>query len=142
MTSDWLDLNNKVVIVTGGSSGIGATIVDSLLGQGAKVVNADLKDNGKQVEKLLFVETDISSQSAVEQVVDETIKHFGTIDGLVNNAGINLPRLLVDGEVAGSQYELSGEVFDQMVAINQKGVYLMSQAVGRVLAEKKIRCYY
>lgn len=137
MLENWLDIQDKVIIVTGGSSGIGETIVTDLLKEGVKVVNADLNDNGKTSKNLLFVKTDISSQEDVNNVIIQSIAHFGTIDGLVNNAGINVPRLLVDPNVNGSEFELSGDVFDKMVAINQKGVYMMSQAVGRILAAKK-----
>lgn len=137
MQANWLGIQGKVIIVTGGSSGIGETIVDSLLEQGVKVVNADLNDNGKQSENLLFVQTDVSKQEAVDNVVEQAVDHFGTIDGVVNNAGINIPRLLVDPLVEKSDYELSGEIFDKMVTINQKGVYMMSQAVGRILALKQ-----
>lgn len=137
MSEDWLNIQDKVVIVTGGSSGIGKTVVESLLEQGVKVVNADLNDNGLTATNLLFVKTDISSQADVTNVVAETVAHFGTIDGVVNNAGINVPRLLVDPKVENSEFELSEAIFDKMVAINQKGVYLMSQAVGRVLANKQ-----
>ncbi len=137
MTKSWLNLKGKVLIVTGGSSGIGAAVVASLLDQGAKVVNVDLNKSGEASENLLFVETDISLPSAVDRAVAVSLSHFGTIDGLVNNAGINLPRLLVDAKGSDSHYELSSETFDKMVGINQKGVYLMSQAVGRVLAAQK-----
>lgn len=137
MQANWLGIQGKVIIVTGGSSGIGETIVDSLLEQGVKVVNADLNDNGKQSENLLFIQTDVSKQESVDNVVEQAVAHFGTIDGVVNNAGINIPRLLVDPLVEKSDYELSGEIFDKMVTINQKGVYMMSQAVGRILALKQ-----
>lgn len=137
MLENWLNIQGKVIIVTGGSSGIGETIVTDLLKEGAKVVNADLNDNGEKSANLLFVKTDVSSQEDVNNVVVQAVAHFGTIDGLVNNAGINVPRLLVDPNVKDSEFELSGDVFDKMVAINQKGVYMMSQAVGRTLASKK-----
>jgi D-sorbitol 6-phosphate 2-dehydrogenase (EC 1.1.1.140) len=53
---------------------------------------------------------------------------FGRIDGLVNNAGVNFPRLLVDEKAPAGQYELNEAAFEKMVNINQKGVFLMSQA--------------
>lgn len=137
MTKDWLDIKDKVVIVTGGSSGIGAAIVDSLLEEGANVVNADLNDSAIKSDKLFFIKTDISLKTDVDNVVEQALAHFGTIDAVINNAGINIPRLLVDPNVENSEYELSVEMFDKMVEINQKGVYMMAQAVGRVLAKKK-----
>lgn len=96
-----------------------------------------MNDNGFSETNLLFVKTDISSQADVTNVVAEAVARFGTIDGVVNNAGINIPRLLVDPKVENSEFELSETIFDKMVAINQKDVYLMSQAVSRVLANKQ-----
>jgi len=136
MSTDWLGISGKVVIVTGGSSGIGESIITELLEQGVKVVNADIHDNGKKHDNLLFVKTDVSSKKDAEKVVEEALKTFGTIDGLVNNAGINIPRLLVDKKHFYGKYELSEDVFDKMTAVNQKGVYLMAQAVARVLVRK------
>ena len=86
---------------------------------------------------LLFVKTDVTSRANVEDSVSKVIENFGTIDGVVNNAGINVPRLLVDPADAQGQYELSDDIFDKMIAINQKGVYLVAQTVGRFLVEKK-----
>lgn len=137
MTENWLNIQEKVIIVTGGSSGIGETVVESLLSQGVKVINADLKDNGMNRKNLLFVKTDISMKQDIDNVINIALETFGTIDGVVNNAGINIPRLLVDVDVKDSEYELTVDIFDKMVSINQKGVYLMSQAVGRILAKKK-----
>lgn len=134
--TDWLGIAGKTVIVTGGSSGIGQSIVEALLAQGVQVANFDIKNNELTHENLLFVSVDVSNRQAVEEGVAKVVKRFGTVDGLVNNAGINIPRLLVDRKEAHSQYELSDEIFDKMIAINQKGLYLMSQAVGRILVEK------
>lgn len=134
--TDWLDIKDKVAIVTGGSSGIGAAIVQELLDVGVKVANFDLSEGSIQHDQLLFVPVDVTKRFEVEKAVDTVVKHFGTVDCLVNNAGINIPRLLVDAKQAHSEYELSDDVFDKMIAVNQKGVYLMSQAVGRVLVKK------
>ncbi|MDO5742585.1 MAG: SDR family oxidoreductase, partial [Vagococcus sp.] len=134
---DWLGIAGKVVIVTGGSSGIGAAVVHSLLEQGTCVVNADLNPSQDEHENLMFVKTDVTSLADVKNVVAQTKERFGRLDGVVNNAGINIPRLLVDAKEPESQFELSEKVFDKMFVINQKGVYLMSQAVGRELAAQQ-----
>ena len=130
--TNWLKISGKTVIVTGGSSGIGKSIVESLLAQKVNVANFDISDSDLTHEQLLFVKVDVTSRADVEAGVEKVLERFGTIDGLVNNAGINIPRLLVDKDDAHGQYELADEVFDKITAINQKGLYLMSQAVGRV----------
>lgn len=134
---NWLEIEDKVVIVTGGSSGIGESIIKGLLDVGVKVINFDISDNGYEHENLMFVETDVSNSQNVDESVDKVVAEFGTIDGLVNNAGINIPRLLVDPKDPNGKYELSEEDFDRMLAINQKGTYLVSQSVGRVFVDKK-----
>lgn len=135
--TNWLNVEGKVAVVTGGSSGIGASIIEELLEVGVKVANFDISDNGLEHEHLLFVETDVTSRENVEKSVQKTVDAFGTIDGVVNNAGINVPRLLVDSKDPHGKYELSDDVFDKMLMINQKGVYLVAQAVGRILVDKK-----
>lgn len=135
--TNWLNVEDKVAVVTGGSSGIGAAIIEELLEVGVKVANFDISDNGLKHDNLLFVETDVTSRKNVEESVKKVVDTFGTIDGVVNNAGINVPRLLVDANDPHGQYELADDVFDKMLAINQKGVYLVAQAVGRILVDKK-----
>lgn len=137
MAEDWLKLADKVIIVTGGSSGIGDAIVRELIGHGANVVNADLKAGNYENPKLIFKKTDVTSKVDVKEVVEKTIEKFERIDGLVNNAGINLPRLLVDLKKTGGNYELSEGDFEKMFAVNVKSVYLMSQFVGRYMAKQK-----
>ena len=135
--TDWLGIKGKVVIVTGGSSGIGLSSVESLLAEEVYVANFDISASETQHEHLLFVKVDVTSRAEVEAGVAQVVEKFGTVDGLVNNAGINIPRRLVDKNHPHGPYELSDEVVDKIVAINQKGLYLMSQAVGRILVQKQ-----
>ena len=86
--------------------------------------------------QLLYVRTDVTKVSDVEAMVAKTIETFGTIDVLVNNAGINIPRLLVDPKDPKGQYELDEAVWDKVCNVNLKGVFFCAQAVGRILVEK------
>ncbi|MCB5952836.1 SDR family oxidoreductase [Enterococcus sp. BWT-B8] len=134
---DWLNIAGKKVIVTGGSSGIGASIVDALLEEGVSVANFDLKESSKKHENMMFLATDISSKQQVEENVRKVEELFGAVDGLVNNAGINVPRLLVDVEKPHGEFELSDTVFDKIFEINQKGLFLMTQTVARIMVKNK-----
>ena len=135
--TDWLNIKDRVYIVTGGSSGIGAAIVKELVDQGAKVVDTDLNEPKEANENLAFYHTDVTNKDDVDSTVKATIDEFGRIDGVVNNAGINLPRLLVDDKKPESQYEMTEKDWMKMFTVNVKSVMLMSQAVGRHLVDQK-----
>ena len=132
----WLNLEGKTVVVTGGASGIGAAVVDEFLNQGCNVVVSDLAEKESDNDKLLYVKCDVTKRSDVKEVVAKTLEKFGTIDILVNNAGINIPRLLVDKNDPEGKYEFSDEVYDKIMDINVKGLFIFSQEVGRVLVAK------
>lgn len=133
--SDWLNIAGRVYVVTGGSSGIGKAVVDTLLANGAMVANFDIHENETLDANYLFIETDVTNRESVSAAVAAVVSKFGTIDGLVNNAGINMPRLLVDVAQPDGDYELSDAVFDKIFAINVKGAYIVAQAVSRVMAD-------
>ncbi|MEN0616179.1 SDR family oxidoreductase [Klebsiella indica] len=135
----WLNLGCKVIIVTGGASGIGLAIVDELLAQGANVQMIDIHGGDKHhnSERYTFCPTDISRASEVNKTVTSIIQRVGRIDGLVNNAGVNFPRLLVDEKSPAGRYELNEAAFEKMVNINQKGVFLLSQAVARQMVKQR-----
>ena len=141
---NWLGLEGKVAIVTGGASGIGKACAEALIKVGVNVVVADMNRasgekaaaelSGEKGGQVRFVGVDVTSKSSVDEMVAATLKFFGGIDILVNNAGINIPRLLVDP--AGRE-ELTEQVWDKVVAINQKGVFLCAQAVAREMLKQK-----
>lgn len=125
----WLDLENKVVIVTGGTSGIGQRMCQSFMEQGAQVVIADLCVQEK-MENCLSIRCDVTRKNEVERIVHQVMETFGRIDILVNNAGISIPRLLVDDR---SKYELDDAVFDQTMNVNVKGSFHCAQACARIM---------
>jgi NAD(P)-dependent dehydrogenase (short-subunit alcohol dehydrogenase family) len=84
-------LDGKVAIVTGGAQGIGRAIADGLAVEGARIVIADLK--GAEQASAAYpdgigIEVDVADEAAVQRMVDETLGHYGSIDVLVNNAGL------------------------------------------------------
>ena len=131
MSDNWLNLNGKTVIVTGGNSGIGKHIADELRKNSANVVVADLSVETGKGEGVYNIRTDVTSVESVRAMVAETVARFGKVDVLVNNAGINIPRLLVDVYSDKKQYEIDEEAFDKMTAVNQKGMVFTTQAVVR-----------
>ncbi len=136
MMQSWLDLEGKSIIVTGGASGIGYATVQELLADGAYVTVCDIAEKAPDFElgngKLLYVQTDITSKASVDAMIEKVVATFGGVDVIVNNAGINIPRLLVD---EGNQYELDEAVWDKVMNVNVKGLFLCSQAAGRVMVK-------
>ena len=87
-----LELEGKVAVVTGGSSGIGRAIVKMLISEGVCVANVDRnpdRDSEFSSDDCLYVPTDLTNSAACRNAVQSTLTHFGKIDILVNNAGVN-----------------------------------------------------
>lgn len=128
MQNNWLKLNDKVYIVTGGASGIGKSICKALLKNGAKVIACDIHNIDFECD---FFKCDISDKMQVKKLVLYTTEKYGKIDGVVNNAGINKPRLLVDINKEDSPFEISEDDFNLLVNVNIKGLLFLSQSVAR-----------
>jgi 3-oxoacyl-[acyl-carrier protein] reductase len=112
-----LDLQDKVVIVTGGAAGIGRATVEAFTREGAKVVVWDVPD------------VDVTKPDVVSAATEKVIAEHGRIDVLVNNAGIVRDAQLVkwkDGEVVST---MDDATFDAVVNVNLKGVFLCTRAV-------------
>ena len=121
----------KTVIVTGAAQGIGKAIATEYAKLGANVIIADvLVEAGIQLQQQLvvqglharFVETDVRDEKSVMSLMDETVQHFGTIDILINNAGVSKFVNL---------FELSIEAFDDVLATNLRSVFLCSREAAK-----------
>ncbi|MFT8726844.1 MAG: SDR family oxidoreductase [Liquorilactobacillus ghanensis] len=137
MSDSWINIFNRIYIVTGGSSGIGKAIVVELLHNGGIVYNADLNEGDLKDKNLHFIKTDVTNKMEVDSLVNKVISEQKHIDGLVNNAGINLPRLLADAAEPNSKYEFTEQNFEKMFAVNVKSVFLVSQAVAHQFEKQK-----
>ncbi|TKB43836.1 SDR family NAD(P)-dependent oxidoreductase [Thalassotalea mangrovi] len=122
-------LNNKVAIVTGSCGGIGRAIVKTLVAEGAKVIAADL--NQQQVEALQSsyngevkgVAVDVTNYADQERMIQSAIDEFGTVDIVINNAGIGSAKPLIDHDPETD--------FDAVTNVNQRGVYYGIVAAGK-----------
>jgi glucose 1-dehydrogenase len=127
-----MDLDGKVAVVTGAGSGIGYSIAERLAGEGAAVcVNYlgyedDAKALAQRLPKAIAVKADVSKAADVQAMVDATVKAFGTIDVLINNAGLerSLPFLDIDEAT-----------WDLMLDVDLKGAFFCAQACGRVMRD-------
>ena len=119
-------LREKVVLITGAAAGMGRLAARTFAREGARVVAVDLaEDAGREVEaevtrdggQALFVRTDVAREDQVRLAVQRAVERFGRLDVLYNNAGI-FP------EQDGSVVDLEEAVWDQVMAVNLKGIYL------------------
>lgn len=133
-----IDLADKVAIVTGGAMGIGFGIAYRLVEAGAKVMIADfnIAESEKAVGNLTSkgwtakaIETDVSNEENVKQVIAKTVSIFGKLDILVNNAGI-YPRKPLS--------EMSSADFDKVLAVNLKGVFLCTKYASEQMIKQGI----
>lgn len=133
-----MQLESQVAIVTGGGRGIGRAIAKLFAQEGAAVVIAELDAaqgaaTAQEIEQAggtaRFVQTQVADRASVDAMVEQTVAEFGRIDILVNNAAI----LGENGHVL----EVSQEVWDRVIGVNQTGVFICSQVVGRVMAQAR-----
>lgn len=137
MSKSWLGLEEQVVIVTGGASGIGRHVVTTLQAAGATPVIVDVNvTTGDELDGVYCVKCDVTSKESVDAMVQAVVDKYGRIDALVNNAGVNLPRLLVDVKGEKPEYELNEKSFNIMFGINVMGVMLCAQACARQMLKQ------
>ena len=125
-----VELQDKVAVVTGASSGIGASIAETIANQGVKVVltgrdESRLAEVAKRIQdnKQAVVESsivDVSHKEEVTELVEKTKEKFGQIDILVNSAGLMLSSAITEGDV---------EAWEAMIDVNIKGTLYTINAV-------------
>lgn len=132
--NSWLNLRGKVVIITGGASGIGKSVAQAFKVAGAKPIIVDISTKtGDRIDGMYCINCNICDKDNVDAMAKHVIDKFGSIDILVNNAGINLPRLLVDAQGDHPEYEVNIGDFDKIFSINVKGSFLCAQACTRYM---------
>ena len=121
MNGNWLGLDGQVVIVTGGASGIGKHVVDTLVKVGAKAVAVDLNvKTGDELDGAYCVQCNVTDPESVNQMVQAVLAKYGKIDALVNNAGITRDTLLM---------RMKEEDFKQVIDTNLVGTFNVTKNV-------------
>ncbi|EKN66150.1 2-deoxy-D-gluconate 3-dehydrogenase [Neobacillus bataviensis LMG 21833] len=133
---DKFSLLNKTAIVTGGNRGLGKTISLALAARGANVVivGRDVERNQQvvaEIEKLgrkaMGFSTDLTKIASISEMVENIITTFGTIDILINNAGISQTKYALD---------VTEEEWDQVMDLNVKSLFFCSQSVAKAMQKQ------
>ena len=131
-------LENKVALITGGSRGIGKGIVEVFAQQGAHVAftfnssaeaaNALAKELSKDGVQVRAYQSDAAQFDQAEALVSQVIEDFGSVDILINNAGITKDNLLM---------RITEEDFDRVIEVNLKSVFNMTKAIQRTMLKQR-----
>ncbi|AVQ33894.1 SDR family NAD(P)-dependent oxidoreductase [Staphylococcus muscae] len=131
-------LKDKVAVITGASSGIGAAIARQLNDNGAKIVllarNEDKMNTvAEDFTDALIIPTDVTDRASVEQAIEHTIAHFGQVDFLINSAGLMTSSAITKGDVSGWDAMIDVNVKGTLYAINAVMPHLQSQSSGHII---------
>ncbi|WP_443209100.1 SDR family NAD(P)-dependent oxidoreductase [Rhodococcus rhodochrous] len=124
-------MQDKIVIITGASSGLGRATAELMTAEGARVVMADIsQEAGEAAAQEIgadFVRTDVGNPVEVDALVSGTVARYGRLDVMCNNAGVH---------AAGPLLDTTNDDFERVVAVNFAGIFYGTRAAGRVMAEQ------
>ena len=126
-------VQEQVVIVTGASQGIGRGVAEAYTAKGAQVVLADVneelgKEISEQLDRSLFIKTDVRKESDIKKLMEETFKKYGRIDIVINNAGKSAFKNLFD---------LSVDEWDDVINTNLRSVFLCSREAAAYMRKQE-----
>lgn len=129
-----MDLNNKIIAITGGARGLGLAMAKSLAAKGALVALIDMDQQALQNASVSlpgsrYYLCDVSDEASVETTFDRIVEDFGGLDGLVNNAGIIRDGLMVKGGPGNIISQMSLADWQAVINVNLTGVFLCGRAV-------------
>lgn len=131
------DLKDKTALVTGSGQGIGKEIATKLASYGAKVIISDVNPDttaataaelSEKSFKAAAIPADVSDTEQVEALVAKTVETFGSLDIMVNNAGITRDTLLI---------RMSDDDWDKVIAVNLRGAFLVTRATAKVMMKQR-----
>jgi NAD(P)-dependent dehydrogenase (short-subunit alcohol dehydrogenase family) len=133
-----VDLSNKVVVVTGGGNGIGREVVLELIRRGARVAAVDIREDSladtanlaDAAERMVVFAVDITDRTATRTLPDSVMAAFGTVDGLINVAGIIQPFVKLN--------DLEYEAIERVINVNLYGTINMVKAFLPHLLERPV----
>ena len=120
-------LKDKVVFITGGASGIGAATKKLLQEQGAKVFDMSLRFDSAELQDDSYA-GDVGNEEHVKSAFAKCTESFGTVDILINNAGLGIP--------TPDLAETDLEIYEKMINTNMKGVFLCSREAVKLMKPK------
>lgn len=137
-------MNQKVVLITGGSRGIGAAIVEKFAQENYNIIinyahNDEIAQNLKnRMESLysvsiLLIKADVSIKEEVENMVEKSIKKFGKIDVLINNAGIAIDQVLEDKTDIEFKNVLGVNLIGPFLVSKEVSKYMLKQGSGKII---------
>lgn len=131
-----LGLEGSTVLITGGASGIGFAAAEYLVAVGGRVTIADVVDESLEraadllgaPDRVMVMQCDTTDEDRVRIVVDQTVEHFGRLDGVVTSAGVR--------QVSTPATGVPWEVWSRVMEVNLRGTFVAARCAARVMVEQ------